>query len=222
MYGSPPRMRGKVDKHDPKRGQHRITPAYAGKSLYVGLNFAQTEGSPPRMRGKVIKCTWGWYVPMDHPRVCGEKVCFSFRPTAFLGSPPRMRGKGSRPIFPTGRLRITPAYAGKRPSGSGQIATMRDHPRVCGEKLVCRRLSCPCAGSPPRMRGKVRSSETGWMCTRITPAYAGKRPTGIARPIRQQDHPRVCGEKPVGRGSCRLYRGSPPRMRGKVLSGSYC
>ena len=29
----------------------------------------------------------------------------------------------------------------------------------------------------------------------ITPAYAGKRPTGIARPIRQQDHPRVCGEK---------------------------
>ena len=30
-----------------------ITPAYAGKSLYVGLNFAQTEGSPPRMRGKV-------------------------------------------------------------------------------------------------------------------------------------------------------------------------
>ena len=157
MYGSPPRMRGKVDKHDPKRGQHRITPAYAGKSLYAGLNFAQTEGSPPRMRGKVIKCTWGWYVPMDHPRVCGEKVCFSFRPTAFLGSPPRMRGKGSRPIFPTGRLRITPAYAGKSPKFRNRLDVYKDHPRVCGEKTYRDSPTYPAAGSPPRMRGKVLS-----------------------------------------------------------------
>ena len=154
---------------------------------------------------------------MDHPRVCGEKVCFSFRPTAFLGSPPRMRGKGSRPIFPTGRLRITPAYAGKRDVTARSAGAAQDHPRVCGEKAEWFRANRYYEGSPPRMRGKVGLPPPFLSMRRITPAYAGKRPTGIARPIRQQDHPRVCGEKPVGRGSCRLYRGSPPRMRGKGL-----
>ena len=71
-----------------------ITPAYAGKSLYVGLNFAQTEGSPPRMRGKaslaqIEECNDGitpayagkrkasgrhQHCGEDHPRVCGEKA----------------------------------------------------------------------------------------------------------------------------------------------------
>ena len=134
MYGSPPRMRGKVDKHDPKRGQHRITPAYAGKSLYVGLNFAQTEGSPPRMRGKVIKCTWGWYVPMDHPRVCGEKTYRDSPTYPAAGSPPRMRGKGFGVVRRNGRPRITPAYAGKSQFDEITIHTHWDHPRVCGEK----------------------------------------------------------------------------------------
>ena len=51
--GSPPRMRGKVDKHDPKRGQHRITPAYAGKRLPETYDHDRRK---------------------DHPRVCGEKA----------------------------------------------------------------------------------------------------------------------------------------------------
>ena len=70
--GSPPRMRGKVDKHDPKRGQHRITPAYAGKSL--ALDF--------RLNG------FG-----DHPRVCGEKASHAGSGVRMVGSPPRLRGK---------------------------------------------------------------------------------------------------------------------------------
>ena len=216
MYGSPPRMRGKVDKHDPKRGQHRITPAYAGKSLYVGLNFAQTEGSPPRMRGKVIKCTWGWYVPMDHPRVCGEKVCFSFRPTAFLGSPPRMRGKGSRPIFPTGRLRITPAYAGKRDVTARSAGAAQDHPRVCGEKAEWFRANRYYEGSPPRMRGKVGLPPPFLSMRRITPAYAGKSPKFRNRLDVYKDHPRVCGEKTYRDSPTYPAAGSPPRMRGKA------
>ena len=196
MYGSPPRMRGKVDKHDPKRGQHRITPAYAGKSLYVGLNFAQTEGSPPRMRGKVIKCTWGWYVPMDHPRVCGEKVCFSFRPTAFLGSPPRMRGKVGWSLSRSRRSGITPAYAGKSFKAQILITPLKDHPRVCGEKDFTPSPADFALGSPPRMRGKVRRERGPMRSRRITPAYAGKRHNGKKKAIPGQDHPRVCGEKP--------------------------
>ena len=90
-------------------------------------------------------------------------------------------------------------------------------PRVCGEKKVWYGVEDIASGSPPRMRGKVRSSETGWMCTRITPAYAGKRPTGIARPIRQQDHPRICGEKVFTLFCVLFLMGSPPHMRGKVV-----
>ena len=50
--------------------------------------------------------------------------------------------------------RITPAYAGKRSGISGRSKSLKDHPRVCGEKQ-CRRSNCYVVlGSPPRMRGK--------------------------------------------------------------------
>ena len=71
-------------------------------------------------------------------------------------------------------------------------------------------------GSPPRMRGKVRSSETGWMCTRITPAYAGKSQWAGGLVVSIGDHPRVCGEKSCPGVIANSIKGSPPRMRGKV------
>ena len=111
-----------------------ITPAYAGKSLYVGLNFAQTEGSPPRMRGKaslaqIEECNDGitpayagkrkasgrhQHCGEDHPRVCGEKFLFLLFTQTLLGSPPRMRGKENCYATSFKLPRITPAYAGKR------------------------------------------------------------------------------------------------------------
>ena len=111
--GSPPRMRGKelsVSAHCHICG---ITPAYAGKSEAV---------NGPGIAGK------------DHPRVCGEKLrCSSFGYFR-LGSPPRMRGKDVKFTFDAGKLRITPAYAGKRTTRMPAAAPSRDHPRVCGEK----------------------------------------------------------------------------------------
>ena len=92
---------------------------------------------------------------------------------------------------------ITPAYAGKRPLASQFHQTLRDHPRVCGEKES---LTVGVLGN-------------AW----ITPAYAGKSCGIIVYDNWVQDHPRVCGEK----DSSALYPygdpGSPPRMRGKVL-----
>ena len=49
----------------------------------------------------------------------------------------------------------------------------------------------------------------------ITPAYAGKSSIPEGRKIRDWDHPRVCGEKIVGRYIEMFCKGSPPRMRGK-------
>ena len=70
---------------------------------------------------------------------------------------------------------ITPAYAGKSHS-----------PRTPGARAP---------GSPPRMRGKVRSVA----CSMTSPV----------------DHPRVCGEKHGVHVSLMWSAGSPPRMRGK-------
>ena len=70
-----------------------ITPAYAGKSLAVGVL---------------------WIHDKDHPRLCGEKEKKPERNATVEGSPPPMRGKGGANSKQPVKLRITPAYAGKR------------------------------------------------------------------------------------------------------------
>ena len=45
-----------------------------------------------------------------------------------------MRGKVDLAHIPASRVRITPAYAGKRVFKIIGIKNNRDHPRVCGEK----------------------------------------------------------------------------------------
>ena len=135
--GSPPRMRGKVRgalMALPSRG---ITPAHAGK---------RGSGSLPRSCRR------------DHPRVCGEKISQTRRNLPLGGSPPRVRGKACRcPPLDTNQ-RITPARAGKRWAKRPQSTSSRDHPRMCGEKLVEAGRISQEEGSPPRMRGKVPSS----------------------------------------------------------------
>ncbi len=66
-----------------------------------------------------------------------------------------MRGKVSHSTNGGFQIRITPAYAGKRPFPHVRDWRTQDHPRLCGEKLL-------------RENGSVYE-------IRITPAYAGKR-----------------------------------------------
>ena len=51
------------------------------------------------------------------------------------------------------------------------------------------------AGSPPRVRGKARTSTILHTSHGITPACAGKSFSIVAGAHIYQDHPRVCGEK---------------------------
>ena len=126
-----------------------------------------------------------------------------------------MRGK----VFLPQTLRrwsgITPAYAGKRWAGGDKRRKVRDHPRVCGEKIDMSRSRFDRSGSPPRMRGKDGAVHRDRPAGGITPAYAGKSKRRLGTMFWCGDHPRVCGEKAAGcqLGGCRL--GSPPRMRGK-------
>ena len=188
-------MRGKVVPYSAEGGKLGITPAYAGKSWM-----------------RKFQC----HFRRDHPRVCGEKCGTQARAEGPPGSPPRMRGKVTETAVKAPACRITPAYAGKRgPLHQSRLHT-RDHPRVCGEKLlgVCRNR-CR-VGSPPRMRGKVLANAFDIASPRITPAYAGKSIPCRFPEDGGRDHPRVCGEKKVPNPFNFGVLGSPPRMRGKV------
>ncbi len=129
----------------------------------------------PAYAGKSRECARGLTRARNHPRVCGEKFRFCCSFLMQRGSPPRMRGKADGHRKARRRTRITPAYAGKRVCFRSQSRSVRDHPRVCGEKLwlfCC--VSLP-SGSPPRMRGKGWVMLTLTVRNGITPAYAGKR-----------------------------------------------
>ena len=90
--GSPPPMRGKASATRFPRKTKRITPAYAGKSIF-GLSNREFL--------------------MDHPRLCGEKDTVLDVTVFMPGSPPPMRGKALKTMLKQKRCRITPAYAGK-------------------------------------------------------------------------------------------------------------
>ena len=113
--GSPPRVRGKVLAAMMPENRLRITPACAGKSgaflFFLG-------------------------VPEDHPRVCGEKRRVSECANYTEGSPPRVRGKDSVCNESAPLVGITPACAGKRQQHAAPRPGPRDHPRVCGEKVI--------------------------------------------------------------------------------------
>ena len=51
----------------------------------------------------------------------------------------------------------------------------------------------------------------------ITPACAGKSVPALSSGLRRWDHPRVCGEKYSYVAGYVTKKGSPPRVRGKVL-----
>ena len=71
---------------------------------------------------------------------------------------------------------------------------MQDHPRRCGENLICAHFVCVAAGSPPQVRGKPWALKKKLRCIRITPAGAGKTQAAYDETQYYKDHPRRCGE----------------------------
>ena len=66
------------------------------------------------------------------------------------------------------------------------------------------------------MRGKAAFRTESWNDAGITPACAGKRNRFGSTSSTTGDHPRVCGEKHLSALLVYCFRGSPPRVRGKV------
>ena len=92
LKGSPPQVRGKRYTSGGGTQPARITPAGAGKTLFM---FAVSS------------------IFRDHPRRCGENLLQAHLNRSMPGSPPQVRGKRVSRHSPQYRFWITPAGAGK-------------------------------------------------------------------------------------------------------------
>ena len=152
--GSPPHTRGKALGGVLDIERRGITPAYAGKSLFV--IYYKRGGE-------------------DHPRIRGEKRTEYKHEILKRGSPPHTRGKVPATAMDLNELGITPAYAGKSRTSPIRWRRAKDHPRIRGEKRMAIQSRSSPQGSPPHTRGKAGLGGVLAPGCRITPAYAGKR-----------------------------------------------
>ena len=112
---------------------------------------------------------------------------------------------------------ITPAYAGKSMRGHRKIFRRRDHPRLCGEKDTPYIITSTRYRITPAYAGKSLFLPRGaGLVLRITPAYAGKSLPSLPPACKAEDHPRLCGEKNAFTVYVICKIGSPPPMRGKA------
>ena len=150
----------------------------------------------------------------DHPRICGEHASPFWYTVGSKGSPPHMRGARKHGIAGGFATRITPAYAGSTAAILASLASIKDHPRICGEHFSLPTRAEGKKGSPPHMRGAPAKIISPCHPIRITPAYAGSTPASVWPKSSARDHPRICGEHgSVTNGQYRAG-GSPPHMRG--------
>ena len=152
--GSSPLTRGKDYLYLQAFYHGRIIPAYAGKS-----------GHKLRLSN----------LHEDHPRLRGEKTQKRRRRSLTAGSSPLTRGKGCEKRETMKKIRIIPAYAGKRELCLSHYQALRDHPRLRGEKPREISSLVYVMGSSPLTRGKASRDTATHGGGRIIPAYAGKR-----------------------------------------------
>ena len=132
-----------------------------------------------------------------------------------------MRGKVLCGRSSAGRHGITPAYAEKRGRTIRVNRTVKDYPRVCGEKMVSMIPHRRSRGSPPRMRGKVCIFFLVTLSFGITPACAGKSFLTGCSSSSARDHPRVCGEKRTTAGRSSGACAATSNAIGMVTSALY-
>ena len=89
----------------------------------------------------------------------GEKCIESGEDVLVSGSPPHGRGKDVPFIGTLAVPGITPAWAGKSNGGVVNHTSIRDHPRMGGEKCVLLDMVINALGSPPHGRGKGQESD---------------------------------------------------------------
>ena len=133
-----------------------------------------------------------------------------------------MRGRQALPNCRAVLPRTTPAHAGKTVAAVTASRRIRDHPRACGEDMMCRPCWRRLRGPPPRMRGRHHSCASPRPGSGTTPAHAGKTVGHMPAALSKRGHPRACGEDSFCACSASHAFGPPPRMRGRLLLRRQC
>ena len=195
VRGSSPRGRGKRQLGNRGRGQGRLIPARAGKTV----SWVETRA-----------------VASAHPRAGGENAAYVGDVPNDTGSSPRGRGKPSCSRSVSAPRGLIPARAGKTSAAALSASATWAHPRAGGENG----RSCVGAfgwyGSSPRGRGKQGFGDVAQLHGRLIPARAGKTCVRRRAAWPTTAHPRAGGEnlRLPFYGPQRL--GSSPRGRGKL------
>ena len=126
-----------------------------------------------------------------------------------------MRGKRCHILHGGWYMRIIPAHAGQTTRVRYGRQAASDHPRACGANPCLVNVVSDCAGSSPRMRGKLATRICRTANQRIIPAHAGQTMAEPGFLATITDHPRACGANLAGEDDMLYVEGSSPRMRGK-------
>ena len=215
-----PARAGSRSAWDLKRRYFRDHPRACGEQVTAPQFHSALVGSSPRVRGAesnqhnvihtfgIIPARAGSsrqsdcrYRPAwDHPRACGEQEKRLCARPVIEGSSPRVRGAVVSDGEFKGQHRIIPARAGSSFTVSAISASVRDHPRACGEQYLKGYIMDFSKGSSPRVRGAAKAAKAG--------------------SILAWDHPRACGEQLDRVNGKRSCAGSSPRVRGAGSASS--
>ena len=110
--GSPPHSRGRPRRWRRERDAYRLTPAFAGKTIRVEVDFSTYRA---------------------HPRIRGEDRYLAAAMQSCLGSPPHSRGRRRPAVDEEGQEGLTPAFAGKTSPTGAPAYGARAHPCIRGE-----------------------------------------------------------------------------------------
>ena len=134
------------------------------------------------------------------------------------GSSPLTRGKRYLTDCAIRTMGLIPAHAGKTCASIAPRKWPAAHPRSRGENTRAPIMEVLAVGSSPLTRGKPKAVSTLARKHGLIPAHAGK--TVRDGPYRAGDraHPRSRGENPLADARARVFGGSSPLTRGKLLS----
>ena len=234
--GSIPACAGKPPQVAGRRSWPWVHPRVCGETWSTVCRSPSTAGPSPRVRGNPIitheHSGMSGSIPACagkpdtrnrcqspdkvHPRVCGETLCFRDGPPKRPGPSPRVRGNRREEIRHAASGGSIPACAGKPPRASTAAATVRVHPRVCGETVSLIRVSVSESGPSPRVRGNPIPAPPARRRSGSIPACAGKPHRSGRYRGRRRVHPRVCGETFDPSAIWSSVAGPSPRVRGNL------
>ncbi len=155
-------------------------------------------------------CRW-----RDYPRAGGEDRGVRRFMARRLGLPPRRRGRRLITNATAPTKGTTPAQAGKTGDAYQVHLLWRDYPRAGGEDERTTWTNSLWRGLPPRRRGRPAPSPVRTMPQGTTPAQAGKTGDAYQVHLLWRDYPRAGGEDERTTWTNSLWRGLPPRRRGR-------